>query len=385
MSRRLLLLCLGLVLAAPAGAAPFVPTEDGQVLERLPFRPNDPAVRELQLLHAQLVQQPGNQTLAVAVARRYIELGRVTGDPRYAGYAQAALAPWWSLVEPPRDVLLLRATLRQRVHQFDAALGDLARALARNPRDVQARLTRATVLQVRGEFGAARQDCEALQGTAQEVIAVACLTSVNASSGRLHESYQALQETLARYPGADRGLQSWLWTGLAEMAARAGLPQDAERHFKSALAADSTDQYLLAAYADFLLDRGRAREAAALVQAHTRADGLLLRYALALKAQGSVKASQAVGELRARFDASRMRGDRVHLREEARFALHLDADPQRALQLAKDNWAVQKEPADARILLEAALAAKDSAAVRVLQVWLAQSRLEDVHLTRLLG
>ena len=172
-----------------------------------------------------------------------------------------------------------------------------------------------------------------------EVIAVACLTSVNASSGRLHESYQALQETLARYPGADRGLQSWLWTGLAEMAARAGLAQDAERHFKSALAADPADQYLLAAYADFLLDHGRAREAAALVQAHTRADGLLLRYALALKAQGSVKASQAVGELRARFDASRMRGDRVHLREEARFALHLDADPQRALELAKDNWA----------------------------------------------
>jgi thioredoxin-like negative regulator of GroEL len=383
MSPRLLLLCVGLVSAAPAAAAPFVPTEDAQVLERLPFRPSDPAVRELQLLHAQLVQQPGNQTLAVAVARRYIELGRVTGDPRYAGYAQAALSPWWSLVEPPRDVLLLRATLRQRVHQFDAALGDLARALARNPRDVQARLTRATVLQVRGEFEAARQDCQALQGLAQEVIAVACLTSVGASSGRLHESYKALQETLARYPGADPGIQSWLWTGLGEMAARAGLAQDAERHFKSALAADSTDQYLLGAYADFLLDRGRVREAAALVQAHTRADGLLLRYALALKAQGSAQASQAVQELRARFDASRMRGDRVHLREEARFELHLDADPQRALELAKDNWAVQKEPADARILLEAALVAKDGAAVRALQEWLARSRMEDVQLRKL--
>ena len=163
------------------------------------------------------------------------------------------------------------------------------------------------------------------------------------------------------------------------------LGQDAERHFKSALAADSADQYLLAAYADFLLDRGRAREAAALVKAHTRADGLLLRYALALKAQGSAEASRANEELRARFDASRMRGDRVHLREEAQFELHLDADPRRALELAKDNWAVQKEPADARILLESALAAKDDATVRALQEWLAQSHLEDAQLIRLLG
>ena len=104
------------------------------------------------------------------------------------------------------------------------------------------------------------------------------------------------------------------------------------------------------------------------------------------KAQGSAEASQVVEELRARFEASRMRGDRVHLREEARFELHLDADPRRALALAKDNWAVQKEPADARILLEAALAANDGAALRALKEWLAQSRLEDVQLaTRLLG
>ena len=91
-------------------------------------------------------------------------------------------------------------------------------------------------------------------------------------------------------------------------------------------------------------------------------DGLLLRYALALRAQGAAEADQYVEQLRARFEASRRRGDRVHLREEARFALHLEGDPRTALALAADNWMVQKEPADARILLEAALAANDHAA-----------------------
>src|SRR5437588_11570286 len=40
---------------------------------------------------------------------------------------------------------------------------------------------------------------------------------------------------------------------------------------------------------------------------------------------------------------------RVHIREEARFTLHLLNDPQTALKLAQENWQVQKESADLRI------------------------------------
>ena len=172
------------------------------------MRPDEPALRELRVLQAQLAQRRDNLSLAVEVARRYVELGRVSADPRYAGYAQAALAPWWDLRSPPRDVLVLRATLHQRVHRFDAALTDLALALERNPRDMQARLTRATVLQVRGEFDAARRDCEALQGHAQELISIACLTSVECGSGRLHEAYDALQAALVRYPSAEPSMRA---------------------------------------------------------------------------------------------------------------------------------------------------------------------------------
>ncbi len=87
--------------------------------------------------------------------------------------------------------------------------------------------------------------------------------------------------------------------------------------------------------------------------------------------------------MRARFDASRLRGDRVHLREEARYTLHLLGDAPTALRLAQQNWAVQKEPADLRVLLEAALAARDEAALRTALDWIAATRLEDVHLSRL--
>jgi len=74
-----------------------------------------------------------------------------------------------------------------------------------------------------------------------------------------------------------------------------------------------------------------------------------------------------IAALKARFDAARLRGDSVHRREEARLALRLLKQPPRALQLARANWRVQKEPADARILLEAARAAHDVREVAALR------------------
>jgi Tfp pilus assembly protein PilF len=73
----------------------------------------------------------------------------------------------------------LRATLRQRMHQFDVALADLATVLNTNPRHVQARLIRATVRQVQGVYDEAREDCQALQNLTQELVWIVCLTSVN--------------------------------------------------------------------------------------------------------------------------------------------------------------------------------------------------------------
>jgi hypothetical protein len=74
---------------------------------------------------------------------------------------------------------------------------------------------------------------------------------------------------------------------------------------------------------------------------------------------------------------SRLRGDVSHRREEARFTLHLLSKPQEALPLATANWAVQREPADTRLLLEAALAAGAPSAATPVLDWLATTRLED--------
>lgn len=319
------------------------------------------------------------------MARRYIEIGRNTSDPSYAGYAEAALRPWWSNNDPPVEVRVLRATLRQRVHQLDLALNDLNEVLRIHPRHAQARLVRATLLQVQGLYGEARRECALLSGLVHELIAVSCSSSVASVNGELVEAYQQLRTTLGRFPNVQADLRAWARTGLAEMAVSLGKKQEANAHFLSAVALDPSDNYLLAAYSDFLLDHGRAKEVLPLLRNQTRADTLFLRYVLALQAVGSEDLTEQCQHLGARFEASRMRGDQVLLREEARDQLQLARNPQTALKLAQKNWDIQKEPADVYILLAAARASNNHITVAKVKTWIARVRIQDDRLSRLLG
>ena len=143
------------------------------------------------------------------------------------------------------------------------------------------------------------------------------------------------------------------------------------------------DPYLLGAYADFLLDQDRPGEVLELLEDESRIDPLLLRLALAERRLGAAALDEHLALLQDRFDAARRRGDSVHLREEARFTLHLLDRPGEALELARRNWATQREPADARVLLEAALAASKPAAAQPVLEWLERTGLEHVGIEAL--
>lgn len=369
-------LTLAVALAAPAIATPYIPANGQQVVERLPSRA-DPVQRELLQLRAQLSKNPNSLPLASALARRYIEQARAEGDPRYLGYAQAALAPWWNQAQAPDEVLVLRATLRQSTHQFASALADLDTVLKRDSGNAQAWLTRATVQMVTGDLVAAKATCMRLYSRAPALIVQTCLSNVGSVNGDAKASFASLKAALASHPDTDPAVRSWVQTLLAEMAARNADHAAADALFRQAMAAGAPDSYLLAAYADFLLDRGRAPEVVKLLKDKGRIDALLLRYAIALKSVGSPDAKAQAEALRIRFDAAMLRGDTVHQREQARFELALRNDPQAAVRLAKLNWAVQKEPADLRILVEAAAASGERAAAQTALAWVAATRLED--------
>ena len=107
---------------------------------------------------------------------------------------------------------------------------------------------------------------------------------------------------------------------------------------------------------------------------------MLFRSRIALLLISDPRLAAAITTLANRFDAARLRGDVAHQREEARFTLQLLARPAEALALAQRNWAVQKESADAHILLEAARAAGQDAAANPVRDFIRDLHLNDRRL-----
>lgn len=383
MPHRLKTLILAFFLPCAALAAPFVPTSDAQVLERLPARATDPRARELLQMRIEWRRDPKNVDAAVRLARRYFEEVAAQGDPRYIGYAQAALQPWWDQAAPPPAVRVMRALLLQFDHRFAPALADLEAAVTAESDNAEAWSWRAAIHMVLADLGAARQDCERLAPLAPPLIGVACIAYVDAGTGRAGPAAKALREALQRHPDAPAPERLWSLTRLAEIEERRGDYAATEAAFRQALALGVEDVYLQAAFADFLLDRGRPAEVLTLLKDKGRADVLLLRQAIAAKATGDPAAPALARELGARFDAARLRGDTSHRKEEARFLLAVQGQPAQALALARENYVQQREPADARLLLEAAVAARQPAAAAPVLKWMAESGIESTTLKAL--
>lgn len=367
-----------------AQAAPFLPNSDSQVLEQVP-EALDSAGGVLRAMNRKLADDRKNLALALQVARLEIGLSRRLGDPRFLGRAEAALAPWPIGPPTPADVLLLRAVILQSNHDFAGSITALQRVVALKPGSAQAWLTLAAVHQAQAEYPSALHDCGQFADRTLGLAPDICTASVMALTGHAQLALRAMGISLSQNQAEARAQPAvavWAITVQAETADRVGEPA-AERYYQAALRLDATDPYLLAAWSDWLLDHDRPRDVIALLSGLTRIDPLLLRLALAERAIGDGQAATHIADLAARFETSRLRGETVHRREEARFALHLQQQPQRALQLAKANWTVQREPADARILLEAALAAGAPRDADPVRLWLRINAVEAPRLTAL--
>jgi Tfp pilus assembly protein PilF len=371
--------------ATASFAAPFIPANDDSVLERLPAAFSSSA-SELRRMREQLSQAPGDLAQALALAKRYYELGRQQTDPRYYGYAEAALQAWWAMEAPPPEVQLLRAALLQTRHEFDAALQDLTRLAAADPRNAEAWLLRALVQMVQADYRGAMASCTPLLRLAGKgAQALSCVGSVALASGKPSTAYPLLLSAYAQAQAASAPERARLLTLLGKAAERMGKPELADGHFRAALALEGESAYTLTAWADFLLNQERYAEIPKWLEPHQRIDGLLLRLALAEQKLGAPNFKAHQESLRERFAASRQRGSNLHLGDEARFTLYLLQQPQQAASLASANFAKQREYGDMRMLLEAALAAGSPDMAQPALALIREFAFEDQALNDLAG
>ena len=386
----LLLACLLLpphAAAAEARARPFVPADPEQVVARVQSTRAEAGRPGLRGLRQGWRRAPEDPRAVLAFVQAALQQARRDGDPRHLGEAEAALGPWAVAAAPPPEIRLWRATVRQAQHDFVGALDDLAHLTGPAARELPpalravAELQQAAVLQVQGRYLDAAPHCEALldpglarPGSEAGLAGAACLAELSTLTGPPGPG----REVLARLDAGERG-PAWLALLRAEAAERAGEVDEALRLYRRALAAQP-EVYVRVALADALIDRGRWDEVLALLADAPAAEALLLRRARAEQQLRRPEARETLARLRATLDAQALREDRGHAREAAWHALHLLRDSAAALALAEQNWRQQREPVDARLLIEAATAAARPAAAEPVRRFLRETGLQDRRL-----
>jgi len=361
-----------------AEAAPRTPVDDNVVVERLP-----PAFLALRRVALSRESEEAKLPDALASARRYIEVGQTYSDPRAYGYAQSALGKWWDADPAPTEVLVMRARILQFRHEFAPALQQLEAALRVDQFDPDAWLLFASIAQVQGDVRAARSACLKLIPISDPLVGTTCAASTAALSGHDDSAAPLLLSALRQASAASTAERVWAWTTLAEIHARLNQNEEANAAFHEALKISPDDVYARAAFADLLLDAGDTHAARQVLGDVSQADALLLRAAISAQRMQAPDAALVRANLAQRFAEARARGDETHLREQARFTLEVEHDSARALELAARNFRVQREPADARILLEAAAAVGDADAAQPALEWLARTGIRAPRLQQL--
>ncbi len=338
------------------------------------YRPSSPDAVVLRLVPRVATDQPLERQVA-----QWLERARIERDPRYEGRAEALLADPLRGATPPAALLVHQADILQRRHRFSAAIRFLDRALRLEPGNPRARLMRAQLHLVSGEFALARPDCTRVIAAGVTAAGLACLAQAGAATGD-PRALRFAELALARADELTPQLAAWAYGVRADIAQRHDDSRAAEDALRQGLRMAPSDEFIRVALADVLLARGAAREAIPLLDLARPSPGLLVRRVMALEATGQAS-TQALAEWRDLLALGARRGER-HLREEAIFALDVQRDAGRALALAQANFELQKELIDVRLLARAARGARSGSAQRELRAWLRATGHRDVVVER---
>ena len=313
---------------------------------------------------------PGNLPLAKAAARATIDEGRDAGDGRMVGAALGILRPF--LAAPDSQTLYLAATARQYQHDFPGALALLDRALELDPADVNTRLSRATIHTVLGQFDLAMQDCDLIRDG--QGVGFLCQSTALLLTDQAPEVAKRLAVIVAQPDLLDPSLQPWAIGLMAEIAQLSGDHAAARKLFAQVLVLSPGSQREQLILADLMLQDGMADQVAPLLADSPATDGVLIRRVLAARATGGDDRAD-VAELAKRVQLNLDLGLTAHAREEGQYFLKIAGDPVQALARAEVNWALQHEYDDARLLIDAAVAAGQPAAAQPVRDWMAVQRV----------
>ena len=326
---------------------------------------------------------PSNLKLALRFARQAFLLGVTEGDLRWYGSAKAALMPWWTQPSLSAEGHFMRGLVKQGFHDFRGGLADIDAAIALDATDAEFWSWRFALHLLAADMVAARADCDTMARRFEPNEARACQAILDYHTGQAAQAVKALR-VLVDAPGFQGHLaQDWLRFHLGEALRTAGHYEQAVATWSAHLSKRPRAHSVRLALAELLNDLGRHTEARRWASVPAPTDALLMQQFLASQALKDADAPRLAQQVEERMQAQTLRQDALIERPRLLYLIRHGKDLSAGLALAQENWALQKEPPDAVLLIEAALKSDRPQAARPVLDWMEQTRYTDPALAHL--
>ena len=248
-------------------------------------------------------------------------------------------------------LVLLEARLLQGIHKFEQAQQHLKKI--NHSRSPAAQLLLADINMQQGNIKKAKEYCEKLVGQTSFLIAFTCMINADFSQNRdvkLLNKLSAFERYTSKARPAER---QWFYEVLSDMALRLGNPEAAITYLvKTNFEQLPISAMLVWADAHFALKNYEtitSSLAAVVPDISTADDGLLLKWAIAERAQGIVL-SEVQNQLAKNMEIRVWREDSSHAAQVATYFLEIEPDYPLALKFAEINWQYAQSLDDKNLL-----------------------------------
>ena len=335
--------------------------------------------------------QPKDLDASLAYARAVFTLGLTEGDLRWFGSAKAALTPWWQATDLPAEGYFLRGLVKQGFHEFDAGLQDIQQAIAKEPRRAEFWSWRFALHLLLADMTAARQDTEEIARLFDPQEAHVYRAVLLYRTGQAQPALSVLNTAIRAAYFQDPSSQDWLGFHLGEAHRVAGQNDQAIAVWDKQLKANPTSHLLRLSLAELLNQQGKYRQAKSIALGNagklgtsTITDALLMQALLASRGLKEPDEPQLAKQMADRLQSQALRKESLIERPKLIYLIGYGQDPAAGLALSIDNWQLQKEPPDAVLFIQAALAVNQPRAAEPVVKWAEQTGYRDPLLTRLI-
>jgi len=328
--------------------------------------------------------QPTNLDASLAYARAVFTLGLTEGDLRWFGSAKAALTPWWQSADLPADGFFLRGLVKQGFHEFDAGLADINQAIAKDAQRAEFWSWRFALHLLLADMAAAQQDIleiSRLFGPEEGNVYRGILLY---RTGKPQPATELLSAALKAKTFQDTSSQDWIGFHLGEALRVSGQPAQALAIWQKQLKANPQSHLLRLSLAEMLNSQGNYRLAKQIATTESASDALLMQALLASRGLNEPDEKRLASLIDARLKSQEMRQESLIERPKLFYLIAYGKDPVAGLALSIQNWQLQKEPPDALLFIQAALAVNQPRAAEPVLIWAEKTGYTDPELAPLI-